>query len=83
MVVHVRNACYTRIFRRECDDLTLTMRGFAIPRSATRMKRNTMQSGHIVYSDGNDDKKKRGLLFLRSPPLSLVLSRGYALALTA
>lgn len=28
-------------------------------------------------------KKKRGLLFLRSSPLSLVLSRGYAPALTA
>jgi len=33
---------------RECDDLALTMRGFAIPRSATRVKRNTMQSGHAI-----------------------------------
>lgn len=66
---------------RECDGLTLTIRGFAIPRSATRVKRNTMQSGHIVRSDSNDDnddndddddKKERGLLF---PPLSAALAR--------
>lgn len=46
-----------------------------------------MRSGHIAHSDGDDgndddDDKKRTFVPPLSPPLSLVLSRGYALALT-
>lgn len=54
---------------RKCDDLTSTMRSFAIPWSVTRVKRNTMQSGHTIQWR----REKRGLLFL----CLLVLSRGF------
>lgn len=48
---------------REYNDLTSTMRCFAIPRSATQVKRNTMQSRYTPYSDVVNNARK-GLLFL-------------------
>jgi len=73
---------------RECDDLTLTMRDFAIPRSATQVKRNTMQSGHTVTAMTTTmmtmtTRREDSFVPFLSTALSLVLSRGYALALAA
>jgi len=70
----------------ECDDVTLTMRGFA-KRNAGKKEYNAewahSDDDDDDDNDDDDDEKRGRLLLLRPLSFSLVLSRGYALTLTA